>query len=291
MIALSCPQCGAQVPDPARFAAAEQAYCQYCRQTFLIDHTAGSRVCAVVPHGGFSAATLQRIRQLGFRPGTIWTRRDFAGWQPATRGEALLIGVCVQFGPPFAAGYWHDTLTRAWPQLVDEIGAARHGQLSAIAGRGNPVVIVYGQTEYDLRAAIAEAKLDAAAAAPDAHVKVTPGTVSVVVPDNRFVAACHQRIAQLGSRVGRTSGRDFNGWQPAEATEALLVAVCAQCGPPFAAHHWHDYLGRSWPELIDTIGSNKSGQLEAKSPQGRRVVIAFGHSEHDLHHAIAQLTW
>jgi len=93
--------------------------------------------------------------------------------------DTLLIAVAVQLGPPFAATLWQSTLTRTWPQLVDEIAGARQGQVSGISERGNPVIIVHEQTEYDLRAGVAEAKLDAGvalvAAKPRPRPKFTQG--------------------------------------------------------------------------------------------------------------------
>jgi hypothetical protein len=150
---------------------------------------------------------------------------------------------------------------------------------------------VYGQTEYDLRAALAEAKLDAAAAAKGALRAEAPTAVAIVAPTPAIAALCQRRVAELGSRAGAASGRDFAGWSFSHSSEALLVAVCCQYGPPFAAQHWHDYLGRSWPVLIDTIGQRRSGQVEAKTPQGNRVVIVFGQTAEDMPAAVAALRW
>lgn len=291
LVGLSCPNCGALVPDPGRLAARDQVMCRFCRQSFVIDHTAGSRVCSVVPHAAFVAPARQRIEQLGFRPGNAWTRQSFPGWAPDNKRDALLIAACVQLGPPFAAQHWQGALTRSWPQLVDEIAGARTGQLAGISDRGNPVIIVFGQTEYDLRAALAEAKLDAAVAAQAAHKGEKPTAATIVAPTPQLAAHCQHRLAAIEARVVRVMGRDFAGWTPSGPTEALVVAACAQFGPPFAAQHWHDYLGRSWPDLIDTIGQRRSGQLEAKSPDGGRVVIVFGQTEQDLGAAVAGLHW
>jgi hypothetical protein len=291
LIAISCPTCGAQVSDPARFAAGEQAHCAYCRQSFLVDHTAGSRVAIVVPHHAFIAPAQQRVRQLGFRPGMVWTRDTFNGWSPQSKREAMMVGVCVQFGPPFAANYWNDLLSRSWPELVDHIGPQPRGQLNALSSMGHTVVVVYGQTDYDLRSAIAEAKLDAAVSSAHAFADEPPASVSLVVPDARFTPVFHERVAQLGSRLAHVIGREFQGWHPSDGRELLLIGVAAQAGPPFSAMLWHDYLGRSWPELIDTIGRRQRGQLEAKSPSGHRVIVVFGQTEHDLYQAAQQLTW
>jgi hypothetical protein len=291
LVGLTCPNCGALVGDPGQLAAHDQVLCRFCRQKFVIDHTAGSRVSLIVPHAAFVAPARQRVEQLGFRPGETWTRQSFNGWATDNKHDALLIAVAVQLGPPFAASFWQGTLTRPWPQLVDEIAGARHGQITAISGGGNPVVIVYGQTEYDLRAGIAEAKLDTARAAQSAYKGVAPVEVAIVAPTPSIGALCQARITALGSRPGRAMGRDFAGWQAPDSMHALLVTVCAQFGPPFSAQHWHDYLGRSWPELVDTMGQRRHGQLEAKSPTGARVLVVFGQTEQDLHAAIGALHW
>ena len=112
LIGLTCPNCGALVADPGRLAARDQVLCRYCRESFVVDHTAGSRVCAVVPHAAFVAPARQRIEQLGFRPGAAWTRQTFQGWEPTNKRDALLVAVCAQLGPPFAATFWQATLTR-----------------------------------------------------------------------------------------------------------------------------------------------------------------------------------
>ena len=291
LIGLTCPNCGALVADPGRLAALDQVLCRYCRQSFTIDHTAGSRVSLVVPHAAFVAPARQRIEQLGFRPGETWTRASFGGWSPANKRDALLVAVCVQLGPPFAATLWQAVLGRGWPELVDATAGARHGQMNGLSDGGNPVVIAYGQTEYDLRAGIAEVKLDVAVAAQGAYRGAAPAHVAIVAPDAAIAAQCQRRVVELGSRPGRVSGRDFAGWSPADAGEALLVVACARFGPPFAAQHWHDVLGRSWPELVDVMGTHRHGQLEAKSTLGGRVVIVFAQSEHDVPAALAALRW
>ncbi len=301
---LKCTGCGAPIEYFQKLEPDSVIACRYCGRCFVVE---GERpptgtsdmggkpimVTLVISGGDFISRCEVRLEEHGMRLGPVWGT-NYRGWSPRSQSDVLLVAATVAGGPPFDTKHWDAYLPRPWPELVELLGAQQSAVFEGKTPEGNRLVVLCARSADVMRRAIANLQLGPehipmSTNVPLHTVPKDATRVTTVTPNSSYSGKCQLRLETLGYRPWSSWGTNFHDYQPSTPDEILLIAACADQGPPFDEKYWGEFLPCPWPELAEEIRRRGQGSLERQSPSGRRVVIVFGKSSEDLRQAIGAM--